>query len=78
MKPRESISSVLAISCLALLILALVGATPTASTAFAETSGTNPLPADSSMDTATGAVDGDDSEEESIIDVLMDVLNAVL
>ena len=78
MRPRESVVSVFAVLCLSFLLFALAGTTPTASVAYADNSSSTELPADSCGDTTYAAVGCDDSDEESIIDVLTDVLDAVL
>ena len=78
MRPRGSVVSVFAVLCLSLLLFALAKTTPSASVASADNSAGGTLPADSCGDTTCTALGCDDSDEESIIEVLIDVLDDVL
>jgi hypothetical protein len=78
MKPRESAISVLAVFFVTLLIFGIASTTPSVSVAYAENTGTQPLPADSSIDSASDPAGGQGSDEESIIDLLVDLIDAVL
>ncbi len=79
MKLKDSALSVISVFCLALLIFAFAATTSAVSPAYADTGGGGgPLPRDSVVDT-TGVPSGaNQSGEESIIDALMAVLDAIL
>lgn len=79
MKLRDSATSVISVFCLALLIFAFAATTSTMSPAYADTGGGGgPLPRDSIVDTTGEPHGASSSGEESIIDALMAVLNAIL
>jgi hypothetical protein len=77
-KFRDSALSVISVFCLALFIFAFAATTSAVSPAFAENGGGGPLPRDSVVDTTGGPIGANQSGEESIIDALMAVLNAIL
>ncbi len=78
MKFRDSALSVISVFCLALFIFAFAATTSVVSPAYADNGGGGPLPMDSIVDTTGTPAGAKESGEESIIDALMAVLNAIL
>jgi hypothetical protein len=78
-KLRHSAESVIPILFLALIILAFAGTIPTAPAAYADNNGTEPLPTDPASDSTSTAPDGyDGSDEDSTLDLLLALVNALL
>lgn len=78
MRPRESVLSIFAAFCLSFLLFVLAGTSPMASVVYADTSAGENLPADTCADTTCTSVGCTESEEETIIDIFIDFVDAVL
>jgi len=78
-KFRNSALSVISVFCLALFIFAFAATTSVVSPAYADNGGGGPLPRDSVADT-TGIdpIETNESDDGSIFDALMEVLNVIL
>jgi hypothetical protein len=78
-KFRESTLSIISVFCLALFIFAFAATTSVVSPAYADNGGGGPLPRDSVADTTGGGPFGaSDSGDQSILDALMAILDAIL
>jgi hypothetical protein len=78
MRPKESLLSIFAVLCMSFLLFTLAGTSPAVSVAYADNSGSLELPADTSADTMCTAIGDNDTGEDSIIDIMVDIINAVL
>jgi hypothetical protein len=77
-KFRNSALSVISVFCLALFIFAVAATTSVVSPAYADNGGGGPLPMDSVADTTGTPSGANQSDEGSIIDALMAILDAIL
>ena len=79
MKLRESALSITAVVCTALLIFALASTTPVASDAIADIgTGTGPVPADTTGDTLSDPIDNSNSDDGSLLEDFLEILDEIL